>query len=144
MIIPHTKDGSTRPVRIDQTKIEADEFSSQEYLGRRIRGATDGEIRSVWPIRSRMAESTSGGRSEAEWPNQHRAVAEADRPTTTEGKRPNQHQTIRSHIGRSPKPSDRPDDRPRPNPGRGQTAESRRLKPTPGNNRHAVAHASGY
>ena len=93
MITPHTKDSSTRPDRIDQMKTEADEFSSQEYLGRRIRGATDGEIRSVWPIQRRMAKSTSGGRSEAGWPNQHQAVAEADRPTTTEGKRPNQHQT---------------------------------------------------
>ena len=80
MITPHTKDGSTKPDRIGQTETEADEFSSQEYLGRRIRGATDGEIRSVWPIRSRIAESTSDDpkpdgrinirRSEAGWPNQ--------------------------------------------------------------------------
>ena len=34
----------------------------------------DGEIRSVWSIRSRMAESTSSGRSEAGWPNQHQAA----------------------------------------------------------------------
>ena len=51
---------------------EADEFSSREHLGRRIRGATDGEIRlskqnqtNRSPSRSQTAESTSDyGRSQ--------------------------------------------------------------------------------
>ena len=131
----------------------------------------DGRINSKRPTRSRMAESTSDD------PKPHRAVAEAKRPTTTEGKRPNQHQAadpkpdgrtqaevkrprtngrVQTAEGKRPNQhqavaeAERParqqataEPRPRLD-SREQTPESRRPKPMPGNNPHAVVHASGY
>ena len=73
----------------------------------------DGRVNIRRPTRSRMAESTSGGRPEAGWPNQHQAAdpkPDGRINIMLEAGWPNQHQAAdpkpngQINIGRSPKP----------------------------------------
>ena len=74
---------------------------------------SDGEIRSVWPIRNQMAEPASGaadpkpnGRINSKRPTRSR-MAESTASGQPEAGWPSQHQTIQSHVGRTPKSSGR-------------------------------------
>ena len=132
-----------------QTAVEAEWPNQHQAANPKL----DGRINSRRPIQSRMAESTTGGRSEAGWPNQHHAadprqdgrinIRRSSKPIGRPRLKANDRINIRRpkrRIGRSPKPSDRPDDWPRPNPGRGRTAGVRRPK-TNGRSQTAEADA---